>query len=839
MRISSLFETFWADVRYATRGLLKAPGFLAVVVLSLALGIAANSTIFSVLNAVLYRPLPYNQPEKLVVIWETEQAHPDARQAPPIAEMVDWKKQNHVFEDIGLISFVDRASMSGFGEPEEVRVQYLTTNFFSLLGVKPILGRVFLPEESQDRTQTVMLSEAFWRRAMNSDSSVIGKSFPIEGIVSTVVGIMPAGFAPFYGERIDLWAPVNPESTRYSARIDHWLMPVARLKPDATLAQAQVEMNVIAQRLEMQYPTTNKGIGKRLLPLHEELFGWAGKALYPLFGAVGFVLLIACVNVANLMQFRTETRRKEYALRVSLGAERKRLMQQLFTESGLLAAIGGALGVLLTLGGIRIFLTLAREFPNSASITVDGPVLLFTLGISLLTAFLFGLGPAIQASRPDLNIVLKEGERKTASVSRRAARHSLAVCEIALAMVLLVGAGLMISTMLRLQQVKPGFDTSNTLTMDIQLPEGGKYMERVPGGDMERTLPTATAFYQRLLEKSGGLPGVESAALITELPTRGAGGFYSFAILGHPAPPPDNRPQAGYDEVSPSLFGTLRIPLKRGRLLDEHDSQAAPWAVVVNEAFAHKFFPNEDPIGQQLLIRYDPYTVDEERPRQIVGVVGDVKHFGLGQETPPFLYASYLQQPAVFPGGATRAHLHQDLVLRTFSGLPRGGTSLAMTVKKSVAEIDPDQPVTRIRTMEQILWESVGDWRFYMELLGMFAGVAVLLAAVGIYGVMSYSVNERTHEIGIRVALGAHPRDVLYMVTRQGLRLAATGVAIGAGLALGLTRLITSFLFGVKPSDPATYLTVAAGLTAIALLACYLPARRAAKVDPMVALRHG
>lgn len=839
MRTFAPFETFWADVRYAARGLLKNPGFLTVVILSLALGIAANSTIFSVLNAVLYRPLPYKQPERLVVIWETEQAHPDARQAPPIAEMVDWKKQNHVFEDIGLISFVDRASMSGFGEPEQIRVQYLTPNFFSLLGVKPTTGRIFLAEESQDRTQTVMLSEAFWKRKLNSDPNILGKSFALEGIVSTVAGVMPAGFAPFYGEKIDMWAPINPESARYSARIDHWLMPVARLKPHVTIAQAQVEMDVIARRLEQQYPTTNKGIGKKLLPLHDELFGWAGKALYPLFGAVAFVLLIACVNVANLMQFRTDTRRKEYALRVSLGAERGRLIRQLLTESGLLAILGGALGVLLTLGGIPIFRALAGEFPNSSSITIDARVLLFTLGISLLTAVLFGLAPAIQASRPDLNVVLREGERKTASVSRRLARHSLAVCEIALAMVLLVGAGLMINTILRLQQVKPGFDTSNTLTMDIQLPEGGKYMERVPGGDMERTLPAATAFYERLLEKAGGLPGVESAALVTELPTRGAGGFYSFAILGHPAPPPDNRPQAGYDEVSPSLFGTLRIPLKKGRLLDEHDSKAVPWVVIVNEAFARKFFPNEDPVGQQLLVRYDPYTVDEERPRQIVGVVGDVKHFGLGQETPPFMYASYQQQPAVFPGGATRAHLHQALVLRTPSSLMKGGTSLSLTVKKAMAEIDPDQPVTRIMTMQQVLSESIGDWRFYMQLLGVFAFVAVLLAAVGIYGVMSYSVNERTHEIGIRVALGAHSSDVVGMVTRQGLKLTAAGVAIGAGLALGLARLITTFLFGVKPSDPTTYLAVAVGLTAVALLACYIPARRAARVDPMVALSHG
>jgi len=356
---------------------------------------------------------------------------------------------------------------------------------------------------------------------------------------------------------------------------------------------------------------------------------------------------------------------------------------------------------------------------------------------------------------------------------------------------------------------------------------------------MERTLPTATAFYERLLEKVGGLPGVESAGLVTELPTRGAGGLYSFSILGHPAPPPDNRPRAGYDEVSPSFFGTLRIPLKRGRLLNEHDSQGAPWVVLVNEAFARKFFPKEDPLGQQLLIRYDPYAVDEERPRQIVGIVGDVKHFGLGQETPPFLYASYQQQPAVFPGGATRAHLHQDLILRAPSSLTRGGTPLALTVKKAMAEIDPDQPVTRIMTMEQVLAESIGDWRFYMQLLGMFAGVAVLLAAVGIYGVMSYSVNERTHEIGIRVALGAHPADVLAMVTREGLKLTAAGVVIGAGLALGLARLITTFLFGVKPSDPSTYVAVAVGLTVVALLACYVPARRAAKVDPMVALRHG
>jgi putative ABC transport system permease protein len=812
MRISALFETLWADVRFGTRSLLKNPGFLAVVVLSLALGIAANSTIFSVLNAVLYRPMPYPQPENLVVIWETEQAHPDARQAPPIAEVVDWKKQNRVFEDISLSSSNDAAIVSGIGEPRPLRVQYVTSNFFSLLGVKPVLGRIFLAAEAQDLVQTVVISSSFWRREFHGDPHVLGKRFNIEGVVSTVVGVMPPGFAPFYGAPIDLWLPINPESGRYSARIDHWLMPVARLKTGVTLAEAQLEMDVIARRLEHEYPSTNKGLGKKIIPLHEVLFGWARGALYPLLGAVAFVLLIACVNVANLLQFRTETRRKEYALRVSLGAGRRRLIQQLLTESALLALTGGLLGTILTFAGIKLFLTLAGEFPNSTTITLNGRVLLFTLGVSLLTAILFGLGPAIQASRPDLNVVLREGERKTTSASSRLARHGLAVSEVALAMVLLVGAGLMINTILRLQRVNPGFDFSHVLTMDFQLPEGGRYLERVPGGDMEKTLPTVTAFYQRLLEKVRALPGVESAALIGALPTRCCAEFYSFSILGHPAPPPENRPRAGYSETSSGLFSTLKIPLIKGRYLDEYDTRGAPWVIAVNEAFARKFFPNEDPIGQQILLRYDPYPVDEQRPRQIVGIVGNVKHFGLGEETPPFVYASNLQQPAVFPGGSARAHLHQDLLLRTPSGRLNGGTNLVSAVKQAIADIDPDQPVTNIMTMEQVLAASIGDWRFYMQLLGIFAGIAVLLAVVGIYGVMSYSVNERTREIGIRMALGAHQNDVLGLIAKLGLKLTSIGVAVGVALALGLTRLISSFLFGVKPTDPITYGAVALGL---------------------------
>jgi putative ABC transport system permease protein len=822
------------DIRYAARQLRKSPGFLVVVVLSLALGIGANSTIFSVLNAVLYRPMPYDHPERLVAIWETQVQKPDSLQPPPIAEMNDWKRQNHVFEDIALTSSTESSTLSGLGEAEPIWVQDVTPNFFSLLGAKPLLGRIFAAEEMQDTTQTVVISNSFWKRKFNSDPNALGKTFTVQGVVSTVVGVMPAGFVPFYGDRIDLWQPINPESSRYAERADHWLMPVARLKPDMTLAQAQVEMDVIARRLEQAYPATNKDVGKKLVPLHQELFAGIGKSLYPLFGAVFFVLLIACVNVANLLQSRTEVRRKEYALRAALGSGRRRLIQQLLAESGLLALLGGGFGVLISFAGIELFRKLAGDFPNSADIRVDAPVLVFTLGVSMLTAILFGLAPAIQASRPDLNLALREGEGRTSTASRSWVRHSLAVSEVALAMLLLVGAGLMINTMLRLHRIDPGYDPKNVTTMTIQLPEGGKYLERVPGSDMEKPLPQVKAFCQRLLERVAILPGVESAGLI------GSPEDNSFSIPGHAQPPPDKRPHAVRSVVSASLFRTMRIPLIKGRYLDENDTQSVPWAVVVNQSFVRRYFPNEDPIGQQLLLRFDPYPVigEEDRPRQIVGIVGDVRHFGPRYQPHPFVYVSYLQQPAVFPGGSVTPLLNPTLRVRTAPGLTSQEASLAAAVKKIVTELDPDLPVTYAMTMDQALEESMGDTRFYMDLFGIFAGIAVLLAVIGIYGVMSYFVSERTHELGIRVALGALPSDVLSLVGKLGLKLTLLGVTIGIGLAIGLTRLIAGFLIDVKPTDPLTYAIVAVVLVGVALLACYIPARRASKVDPMVALRY-
>lgn len=831
-------ETVWGDGRVAVRGLMKSPGFVAVVVVSLALGIAANSTIFSILNAVLYRQLPYPNSDRLVVIWQSERAHPESRQAPPIAENVDWNKQNNVFEDIALSSNRDEIAVSGLGEPRTLRTQYVTANYFPLLGAKPILGRVFEPQEAQDWVQTVVISEEFWRQEFHANPDVLGKSFTLEAVVSTVVGVMPAGFRTFYGSRVDVWQPINAASARYVARQDHWLMPVGRLKDGVTIAQAQTEMEVIAKRMEEAYPETNKGLGVKVFGLHQDLYRWAGPTLYPLLGAVAFVLLIACVNVANLMQFRTETRRKEFALRVSLGAGRARLVQQLLTESGLLALAGGVLGALLTLAGVKLFLALVGGFPNADSIRLDGKVLLFTLGISLATALLVGLLPAIMASRMDLNATLREGERKTASAASLWARNTLAIGEMALAVVLLAGAGLMINTLLRLQHVNPGFDANNLMTMDIQLPEGGKYLERVPGGDLEKALPTATDFYRRLVEKAGQLPGAESAALIGAVPTRCCAANYSFSILGKPAPPPENRPSAGYVEASTNVFRTLKIPLVRGRFLDEHDTESGPWVIVVSQAFARKYFPNEDPIGRQILLRYDPYPVDEMRPRQIVGVVGDVKHYGLGEEAPPFMYAPFEQQPAVFPGGVARGHLHEVLVVRANEGQLQSGAGLVASLRNAIAEIDANQTVTDVMTMNEVLAQSLGDWRGYMRVLGIFATMAVLLAAVGIYGVMSYSVNERRQEFGIRMALGAQGADILRLVARLMLKLTCIGIVVGVGLAMGLMRLIQTFLYGVKPTDPLTYVVVALFLAVIAAVACYLPARRAVKVDPLVALRY-
>ena len=843
MWIFSWIETLWKDIRYAARILVKSPGFAAVVICSLALGIGANTAVFSVINAVLLQTLPYEHPENLATIFSTHRLDPnDAEDTVPIAEVATWEKANHVFSDMGAVGGINLATITGLGEPVQLRVQSVTPNFFALVGVQPVQGRVFRADESGEQAQTVVISDALWKTKFNGDPGVLGKTFRIEDVVSTIVGVMPAGFktfGPWFTRTgADVWQPVNPEDARY-ANGGFFIVPLARLKPGVTLAQAQLEMNVLAQALEKAYPQANKGAGTKVVPLYETLYKHSQNRLYPLFGAVGFILLIGCVNVANLMLSRTESRRREYSVRASLGAGRRRLMQQLLVESGLLTLMGGLLGVLLSFWGIRLLRAFANGLPDAEDIHVDGRVLLFALGLSVLTALLFGLTPAVNASRPSLNDALRQGESRTSTGKRARTRYLLVISEVAMAMVLLVGAGLMINSLLRLVLPSPGFDPANVLTMTVLFPStGGKYLQKTPGRPLEKISPKTTAYHQQLIEGVSKLPGVESVGMITLLPPRGVGGR-TFSIPGHSAPPDGKPPFVGFNEVSPGYFHTMRIPLQKGRYFDERDTTNAPWVAIISETTATRYFANEDPIGQQILLRYTFKDVDEERPRQIVGVVGEVKQVGMGG-LHPLVYEPFLQQPEVYPGGSDGFHLGGTLVIRTVSDVHTHETDIIAAAKQMMKQMDPDQPVTGISTMEDVLKDSISDYRAYVVVLGVFAGIAVILAVIGVYGVLSYFVNRRVREMGIRYALGAQRGDVLMLIGKLGVGLAGAGLAAGIGLALALNRYMSEYfpLFRVKPTDPTTYATVGALFLSIALLACYVPARRATNVDPMTTLRH-
>jgi len=828
-------ETVWQDIRYAARILAKSPGFVAVVVFSLMLGIGANVSIFSVMNTVMMRGVAYPQSEQLVAICPTSKEDPQYDDMPPLAEIADWKKANQVFEDIAAIGGIYKVAMTDAGEPGQVPVQTVTADFFAVAGVRPALGRVFRADEGHKLYQAVVISDGLWKKRFNGDPGVLGKMFRVEGVVSTVVGVMPAGFEAieqwYRGNSVDVWMPPDLERAMYVKRTDRWSLPVARLKAGVTFEQAQAEMNVIALALEQAYPESNKGIGEKVVPLRDMLYRNAGDHLYPLLAAVCFVLLIGCVNVANVVRSRTESRRKEYSVRASLGAGRRRLMQQLLVESGMLALMGGALGVLLAFLATHVLRAFAQDLPHAQSIRIDARVLLFAVGLSVLTAVLFGLAPAVRAARPDLSEVLREGDSRTVAGMRGHARHILVISEVAMAMVLLLGAGLMVNSLLHVLLVYPGFDPSNILTMAVNLPEGNaKYTEQVSvKGGMTKSTPQAIAFHKQLLERVAAMPGVESAGMITILPPLGAVSV-SFSVVGQPVPSEGDRPHLGFNEVSPDFFRTMRIPLLKGRYLDQRDTENAPWAIVINESMAKKYLPNVDPIGRQLLLRYEPDRVNEDRPRQIVGMVADVKHIGIGGMHALF-YESYMQYPA---------HLYGTLVIRTSSDVRAHEADLTASVKQVVREMDADQPVTDISTMDEVLRKFRSSYQYYVIVLGAFAGMAVLLAMIGVYGVLSYFVSERTREMGIRLALGAQRGDVLRMVARLGLKLSLTGAILGIAVALGLNRYIAEhfWIYHVKSTDPLTYAAVTFVLVSIALLACYIPARRATNVDPMTALRH-
>ena len=834
-----LVETLFQDTRFAFRMLRKSPGFTCVAVASVAIGIGVNTTVFSALNAVLLRPLPYSKSDRLVVVLNSPLKQRQATFGFSLADLVHWRKHGSVLEQMEITSWrAEPNALSGAGTPERVRVQYVTPGLFPLLGVTPFMGRV-LSEEEQVRVKDydgAAISYEFWQRHFAGDPKIVGRTFFVDNAPATAVAVLPRGFDLFGSHPADVYLLWGANDSGASAA-DRWLVAVGRLQPGMTIQQAQASMDIGARDLERAYPDANKGLGVMLKPLQEALFGWSRKVIYPLFAAVGFVLLIACTNIASLLLARASNRRKEIGIRTALGAARPRLIRQMLTESTLLALAGGIFGLVLSIWGIKLFVMLSPWwFPQTDAISIDARVLGFTLGISILSGILFGLAPALSTSKTDFNDALKESGRTSLGGSRHRVRSTLVVIEVAMALVLLVGAGLMINTLVRVLNADPGFKSDHLLTLEIRL-IGNRYFDISQGETtgLSRVTPRVGIFCHQLLEQARGLPGVESAALIDWLPMleEAERPREGFTIAGRTPSPAGEEPSALFSAVSSDYFRVMRIPLLKGRPITEQDVETAPWVVVINEAMARRFWPNQDPINQVITV-HTPSAPREEKPREIVGVVGNVRQIGLASEPRPEMYAAQPQQPQHCAGEFTETRLHKSLVLRT----PVVSQGLVDSVRKVTAELAPDSPVFGVRMVQEMVDNSTAGERFYTQLLAGFGAAALLLAAIGIHGVTSYSVNERRREIGLRMALGAQSAQVLGLVLKEGLIRSALGVAIGLAGSFGSTPLISSFLYGVKPHDPLTLALVSLFLISITMLATYLPARQATAVDPIVALRH-
>ncbi|HEY0003633.1 MAG TPA: ABC transporter permease [Pyrinomonadaceae bacterium] len=801
-------ETLWKDLRYGVRALLKKPGFAVVAVLTLALGIGATSTIFSFANGILLRPLPYQHPERLVLLDETSVKRGQASMGVSYPNFLDWREQNHVFEDIA--TYVENSfTLVGGAEPEQLRGARISSGLFEILGVAPVMGRTIRPEEDRpDNSTVVILGNGLWHSRFGANPGIIGQTININSRPHTVIGVMPPDFK--FPQVAELWLPLAL-TTKSWTRNDHGLRAIARLKQGTTLQQAQAEMITIARNIEQQNPVTNEGMSVTVANLRDGLVGDYRQALLILLGVVGFVLLIACVNVANLLLARASTRQKEISIRSALGATRWRIVRQLITESLLLSVTGGALGLILALWGLDLLLAAVPiEFPFWMKFSLDGRVLAFTFAVSLLTGLVFGVVPAWQASKVNLNETLKEGGRSAASAGRHRLRGLLVIMEVALSLVLLVGAGLMMRSFLRLQQVNTGLNPKNVLTMTVSLPSA-KYKEP------EKQI----AFFQHLLERVHSLPAVESAGAVSNLPLSGSLWGRSLTVEGRPVLSVGEAPMINHCVTTPGYFRSMGIPIIAGRDFTEADTKDALQVTLIDERLAREYWPNESPLGKR--IRFGPPESNEPW-FTIIGMVGEVRHERLDQATRKTVYVPYQQIP----------DRQMTLTIRTTTD----PTSLVAAVRQQVKELDPEQPLINVWTMEEVISRAVWQPRLYAILFGVFAGVALILASVGIYGVMSYAVTQRTHEIGIRMALGAQARDVLKMVLGQGLVLVLIGVAVGLGGAFALTRLMASLLYGVSATDPATFSAIALLLIGVALLACYIPARRAMKVDPMVALRY-
>jgi len=803
-------ETLLKDVRYGIRSLLKQPAFTAIAVITLALGIAGNTVIFSAVNSLLVKPLAFPELDRMVAIWEARLSQGVERNEVTMADYLDWRKQNQTFEQMGLYRWWS-ANLTGVEPPERIQGFLVSTNFLDVTGVKPFIGRAFSAEEDQPgKDAVVILNYGLWQRRFGGDANIVNKTVSLNGVKRTIIGVLPKEFN--YPSGMDVMAPLALTPELASNRDNHTYYVLGRLKQNVSLPLAQTDLSTIAARLEKDYPQANTGHGVVVYPIVEDTVRFYARALWVLMGAVGFVLLIACANVANLTLARSSTRQREIALRLALGASRSRIIRQLLTESMMVALIGGALGVLIAYWGIDAMRAAnpgeaAKFAPGWEHLGINFPVLVFTLGVSVLSGALFGLAPAWQASKPDLNDALKEGGRTTSSSHRL--RNGLVICEVALALMLLVSAGLLLRSFLSLLNTDPGFNSTNLLTMKLVLP-AAKYKD-----DQARA-----AFYSELLNRIRVLPGVESVAAVNYLPLGGSNSSDIFLIEGLPEPPPGQEFIGRYRVCTPDYFQTMGIPILKGRAFTEQDKVDAPRVVIVNETLAQRYWPNQDPINKRMRftgpLEKNPWI-------QVVGVVKDVKH----ALSLPMSSDYYLPQ-------------NQDtwssmvLVAKTKTE----PMSMAAPIRQQVWAIDKDEPVFDVRTMQQVRALSVALYSFSSVTLTIFAAVALILSAVGIYGVMAYVVTQRTHEIGIRMALGARSRDVLRLVVRHGMTLALIGVGVGLGGAWALTRFMSSLLVGVSPTDAVTLSAVSLCLISIALIACYLPARRATKVDPLVALRY-
>jgi len=806
-------STFFQDLRYAFRLLTKNPAFTGIAILTLALGIGANTAIFTVVNAVLLRPLGFRDPARLVIVAE-KSSFPVI--STSFENYMDWRDQSHSFESLEGTRPAT-LTLTGAGEPERLTTRNATAGLFQLLGVNALIGRTFLPEEDRaGGNPVVLLSYALWQRRFGGAQEILGKPITLDTQPYTVIGILPRGFEILQPADVFLpffpWARTLPQDRNWHPGI----IAIGRLKPGVTRAEARTEMVAITKRLEEQYPDYNTGTSADVVGLQEQMVQNVRPALLLLLGAVGAVLLIACVNVANLLLARAASRSREVAIRSSMGASRGRLIRQLLTESVMLSLFGGLLGLLLAWAALGPLLKIsAGSVPAAFSVSLDRSVLLFTIGVSILTGLVFGIVPAMRTAGLDLRETLNEGSRgSTTGPGQHRIRGVLVAAEIAMAMLLLVGAGLLLRSFSRLQDVPPGFQPDHLLIADIPLSQTA-YAR--PEQRYE--------FFDRLVERAKSMPGVRSAAASTFLPVSGGGGLIHFNITGRPPKTPHDYIVTGYRNITPGYFETLGVPLLRGRLIAPSDAERAPAVVVINSTMASTFFPNENPLGKRCQLGATP---DNAIPTmEIVGVVGDVLQ-GLGDEPKAEMYLPYKQADQILPV------FQMSLIMRTAMDPLTGAPAL----RSAVSQIDPNQPVVKVRSMEQNIETSVAQPRFRTWLIGIFAALALLLAAIGVYGVMSYSVTQRISEIGIRVTMGAQPVDILRIIVGEGLRLALVGVAVGVVGGLLLTRLLQTFVFGVSTSDPATFGAVAVILTLVGAAASYFPARRATRVDPLVALRY-